>query len=226
MKGLFRSLLCLCVLIAVCGCEDLVESGDGGSARSLSDLMGTGGQTAQEETATADTAADQQAATRSDGATVAARESTGSNASTAAANVDGTQVPADFSGVTWLHSNVAGWPQTASLSVSVGGGSISLNYSKAKVWPGVSAAGAIVNANPWIFVLRDGAWYAGTFEWLRPGQTSKPVSVVAGDHIKKSPLNNFSPRSGEVYGFMVSGLARTKTRNVRERSNVVMVRWP
>ena len=175
MKGLFRSLLCLCVLIAVCGCEDLVESGDGGSARSLSDLMGTGGQTAQEETATADTAADQQAATRSDGATVAARESTGSNASTAAANVDGTQVPADFSGVTWLHSNVAGWPQTASLSVSVGGGSISLNYSKAKVWPGVSAAGAIVNANPWIFVLRDGAWYAGTFEWLRPGQNTPEV---------------------------------------------------
>ncbi len=32
--------------------------------------------------------------------------------------------------------------------------------------------------------------------------------------------------SGETYGFMVSGLARTGERNVLERTPVVMVRWP
>lgn len=133
------------------------------------------------------------------------------------------QVPADFAGVVWLYENVSGWAQTSSLSVSFSGGYINLNYDKARVWPAVNGS----NANPWVFVFRDGKWYAATFEWLRFGQTSKPMFTVRGDHIKKSPLNNFQPVSGEVYGFMVSGLARdSSTRNVRERTNVVMKRWP
>ena len=66
------------------------------------------------------------------------------------------------------------------------------------------------------FRQRDGVWYAATWEWLRPGQTSKPTSVVNGAHIKKSPLQDFRPVSGETYGFMVSGLARdNSTRNVQ-----------
>lgn len=137
-----------------------------------------------------------------------------------------TEVPSDFAGVVWLHHNVSGWPVTASLNASVSGGFVHLNYDKADVWPTVNVNGTAVNANPWIFVFQDGTWYAATFEWLRPGQTSKPTSTVAGDHIKKSPLNNFSPVSGEIYGFMVSGLARDDHRNVEERSNVDMVRWP
>lgn len=127
-------------------------------------------------------------------------------------------------GVHWLHANVSGWAQTATLSgVNISGGSITLKYNKAKVWPAVGG----LNANPWIFVNRDGKWYGATWGWLRHGQTTKAVSSVRGDHIKKAPLNNFTPVSGETYGFMVSGLARDKgTRNVSERSNVVMVRWP
>lgn len=137
------------------------------------------------------------------------------------------QVPSDLAGVHWLHTDVSGWKETGNLrSVSVSGGTITLDYDKARSWPGVSVSGARVNANPWIFVYRDGRWYAGTFEWLRTGQVSKPVSTVAGDHIKKSPLGSFRPKSGTVYGFMVSGLARNKTRNVKERTNVVMYRWP
>ena len=129
--------------------------------------------------------------------------------------------------VRWLHTNVSGWPETATLrSVSIRGGSITLNYNKANSWPGVSHAGANVNANPWIFVNRGGTWYGATWEWLRVGQTTKSVSSVHGSHIKRAPLNNFVPQSGETYGFMVSGLARDKKRNVQERSNVVMLRWP
>ena len=63
-------------------------------------------------------------------------------------------------------------------------------------------------------------------EWLRTGQTTKSARSVNGDHIKVSPLNRWAPRSGETYGFMVSGLARTEARNVQERTNVLMVRWP
>ncbi len=126
--------------------------------------------------------------------------------------------------VHWLHANVSGWAQTASLGgVNISGGSITLNYNKSRVWPAVNG----LNANPWIFVNRGGKWYGATWEWLRYGQTTKSVAAVRGDHIKKAPLNNFKPVSGETYGFMVSGLARDKsTRNVSERSNVVMVRWP
>jgi len=157
------------------------------------------------------------------------------NASAAQANTLGAQPasnatsdPSTFSlgAVTWLHSNVSGWAQTASLRARVSGGSMIVDSSKKNSWPSVSKGGTAVNANPWIFVYQSGRWYGATWEWLRPGQSSKPTAVVNGAHIKKSPLNNFRPRSGEVYGFMVSGLARDKTRNVKERSNVVFVRWP
>ena len=132
--------------------------------------------------------------------------------------------PAEIDGpIQWLHTDVSSWPQTASLSASVGGGSISMPYSKAKVWPAVDG----VNANPWVIAKVNGQWYAGTFEWLRHGQTAKPMSVLSGGgHIKVAPMSSWRPRSGERIGLMVSGLARTSMRNVKERSNVVMVTWP
>ena len=133
------------------------------------------------------------------------------------------QVPPDFAGVIWLHTNVSSWAVTSPLSVSFGGSTITLDYDKADVWPG---NGEGLNGNPWIFVWQDNQWYAATWEWLRVGQTTKNKSSVAGDHIKKAPLTGFQPVSGRLYGFMVSGLARDSQRNVLERTPVVMVRWP
>ncbi len=139
--------------------------------------------------------------------------------------VDATY-PAEIDGpIHWLHTNVSSWPVTSSLHASVGG-TINFPYSKATVWPAVDG----VNANPWVIVKwTDGKWYAATFEWLRKGQTSKPKGVLdgsMGDHIKVSPLNKWRPHSGERFGIMVSGLARTQTRNVKERTNISMVTWP
>ena len=139
--------------------------------------------------------------------------------------------PAEIDGpITWLHTDVTEWPVTASMTASVGDGKIRFPYDKANVWPGISAVGATVNANPWVIVKwTDGRWYAATFEWLRPGQTSKPMGVLdgsLGDHIKVAPLNRWRPRSGERFGILVSGLARSTQRNVQERSNVSMVTWP
>jgi hypothetical protein len=135
--------------------------------------------------------------------------------------------PSNFASVVWLHTNVSSWSRTANLaSVTFSGGQICLNYDKASVWPGVDHVGAFVNANPWIFIYQDGVLYGATWEWMRHGQTCKNRSSVAGDHIKKDPLWEFSPQSGHVYGFMVSGLARDSVRNVQERSAVVLVRWP
>ena len=132
--------------------------------------------------------------------------------------------PAEITGpIHWLHADVSGWAQTANLHASVGGGSINLPYDKAKVWPAIDGA----NANPWVIVNLNGQWYAGTFEWLRYGQTAKPMAVLSGGgHIKVPPLSSWRPRSGERIGLMVSGLARDSTRNVKERSNIVMVTWP
>ena len=207
----------MCVTLALCfsGCEEPWTSDEvDDQARSLSELVAQGGSTESGGAAVS--------ATGEEGA-LEGGESDGGDATGSSASSGG---PIDLGSVRWLNTDVSGWAQTASLSASVSGGSINLKYSKSKSWPSVSVLGASVNANPWVFVNRDGTWYAATFEWLRPGQTSKPVGTVSGSHIKKSPLNNFHPQSGEVYGFMVSGLARTKVRNVQERSNVVMVRWP
>jgi len=137
-------------------------------------------------------------------------------------------LPADFSGVVWLHKNVSGWSQTATLSsVTFNGGNICPNYNKSKVWPGVTIEDTIVNGNPWVFVYQDNTWYAATWEWLRVNQTCKSASSVAGDHIKKNPLKNWLPVPGETYYFMVSGLARDPNiTNVEERSNPVKVVWP
>jgi hypothetical protein len=135
-------------------------------------------------------------------------------------------VPADFAGVVWLHTNVSGWAETGVLaSVTFTSSTITLNYNKANVWPQLSSS-QDCNANPWIFVKLDGVWYAATWEWLRKGQITKSIEAVSGSHIKVPPLNTFMPVSGVQYGFMVSGLARDSSRNVYERTNVVMVTWP
>jgi hypothetical protein len=132
-------------------------------------------------------------------------------------------VPADFAGVEWLYQDVSRWAVTATLSVSVTKTHIILDYSKANVW--VPVEGLV--ANPWIFIPKpDGGWYAGTFEWMRPGQTAKFRYAVAGDHIKKPQTDGFLPVPGEWYGFMVSGLVRDSRRNHYERTPVVMVQWP
>lgn len=74
-----------------------------------------------------------------------------------------------------------------------------------------------------------GKWYAGTWEWLRKGQTSKVAGCPdgsKGDHFKVSPLNSWRPKSGDEFYLLVSGHARAAGRNVLERANPVKVRWP
>ena len=129
--------------------------------------------------------------------------------------------------IRWLNVDVSNWAQTASLNARVGGGTIYMPYDKATVWPNRGG----VNANCWAIVNIGGTWYAATFEYLKVGQQSKPMCVLAkcdgkGDHFKVAPLSSWTPHSGERFGIMVSGLARGGNRNVQERSNISMVTWP
>lgn len=138
--------------------------------------------------------------------------------------------PAELSTVTWLHANVRDWPATAKMTASISGGQIRFPYDKADVWP-VASSGVEkgTNANVWTIAKIGGQWFAGTWEWLRKGQTSKPVGCLdgsKGDHFKVAPLNNWKPKSGERFYVMVSGHARSTGRNVKERSDPVEVVWP
>jgi hypothetical protein len=132
--------------------------------------------------------------------------------------------PLDLSNVVWLHKDVSAWPITATLSASVStAGTVTLTYDKSRSWGEVD--GAV--ANPWIFVELDGQWYGATWEWLRPGQQSKQMGGKSwGGHIKRAPLSSWEPKSGERVFMMVSGLARSGTKNVAERSNLSEVVFP
>lgn len=142
----------------------------------------------------------------------------------------GEPPPLNLADVTWLHTDVSGWRETARLeSVTFRGAQICLNHDHADAWPNGDINGVVVAANPWVFIFEDGRWWGATWEWMRPGQTCKNQSSVAGDHIKRRPFDAASgwrPRSGQVLYFMVSGLARDAMRNAEERSNFVRVEWP
>lgn len=165
-----------------------------------------------------------------DGPTIDAmspNQASGSAQPTAAA-----EWPSELANVQWLHANVRDWPTTAQMTASISGGQIRFPYDKANSWP-VATSGVEkgTNANVWAIPQINGRWYAATWEWLRQGQTSKPMWVLdkstgKGDHFKVAPLNNWRPRSGERFYIMVSGHARASGRNVQERSNPAEVIWP
>ena len=131
------------------------------------------------------------------------------------------------------------WKQTSVIkSVDVSSkGSIEIIHTKAKEWKGGKKG---IAGNPWMIIPMFGNYYAGTYEWLREGQTVK-FSLYKGlyelytadnkclaDHFKVKPLNKYYPVGGEIVGFFVTTLARSRSfgSNGRERSNVVWYRLP
>lgn len=144
---------------------------------------------------------------------------------------DGNGWPKELEAVRWLHTNVRDWKVTTTVSPSVAGGMLRMPFDKTLVWPTRQIDGGAVNANPWAIVNIGGQWYAATFEWLRRGDPNKVQGVIdhtggKGDHFKVSPLNKWTPRRGEQFYIMISGLARSSVRNVQERSNPSKVTWP
>ena len=147
----------------------------------------------------------------------------------------------NINNVTWIHTNVSQWPETSRITkVSIKeSGEVCIHHSKSQVWPAGQALGMSLTGNPWIIVKLNGRYYAGIWEWLRPGQECKMGHFqygIAGlylhpthslpKHIKREPLNSWVPRGGTIVGFMVSGLARDNSRSVMERSNVHWVMLP
>ena len=145
-----------------------------------------------------------------------------------------------LSTVQFLHTNVSGWPVTSEITrVEIREQLICMFHTKANVWPGIdipaSGGSGPLYGNPWVFVNIGGTFYAGTFEWMRPGQQCKDLSPGEyggnladrmGPHIKVEPLGSWKPKKGEIIGLMYSTLARDGNRTLNERSNVVLVEWP
>jgi hypothetical protein len=144
----------------------------------------------------------------------------------AAGTPGGDQI--DLSTVRWLDADVSRWLPTSRIThVDVGKDHITIDHTKAGGWPTVEVSGKALEGNPWIFVQRDGQWYAGTYEWLAPGQTRKGITDanIAAHTTGRAPLGTWRPQPGELVGFMVSTPARGPQRSADERSNVVLVRW-
>lgn len=123
--------------------------------------------------------------------------------------------------IKWLHTaEVADWKQTVDFWVDVDKKFVHLKYKDVS-WKAVSG----LMGNLWVLVKKDDMWYGGTCEWLKKNQKVKEKKCVNGDHIKRKPLDKWVPGLGEEIGFFISGLARDAKRNVKERSNVVWVKW-
>lgn len=134
--------------------------------------------------------------------------------------------------IAWLHGDVSHWAITSDLTEvrlpAPGQSGIDFRHTKAGKWPAAVVDGTTVEANPWVIAKIGGKWYAATCEWMRPGQTFKPVlnRENLGDHTKVSPLSSWDPQPGEQVGFLVSGLVRNGARNIAERTQIVLVTWP
>jgi hypothetical protein len=127
--------------------------------------------------------------------------------------------------------NITNWAVTSTLTnVSVGNGQICTGHTMAGRWPPqiwFDQAGVYVEGNQWIFANINGKWYGGAGEWLRPGQTCKPVDKPGPDVFYDAPpLRDWTPRSGELVGVAVSTPARAGQWGIAERSNIVLIRWP
>jgi hypothetical protein len=132
--------------------------------------------------------------------------------------------PVDLRQVTWIDPDISGWPETSRItSASIGNPPICIDHTKAGRWPVKDG----LEGNPWVIAHVNGRWYAATYEWLSPGQICKGIHAGnIGEHIGRAPLSGWRPRSGELVGLMVSARARFSPDTVRERSNVVWLRWP
>lgn len=145
--------------------------------------------------------------------------------STASASVAVDEIP--VANVVWLHTDVSKWAITSELKVSLSGSLIVYDQDGTSKWPPASAIGGSMAGNAWVFIPKDGFWYAATHEWMTPGQTHKLKSSVDGAHIKQHSYisSSWTPTPGVQYGFMVSGLARSTERNVEERTQIKLMTW-
>lgn len=101
-------------------------------------------------------------------------------------------------------------------------------------WPEALYFGgpSTVYANQWIFVNRNGTWYAGAAAWMRPWPQFCKKDYDQAFFMDSLggvfPFNETVLHSGDIIGVMMNTPARAypDMRTVDERSNIVLVAWP
>jgi hypothetical protein len=139
----------------------------------------------------------------------------------------------DLRTVTWAKGvNASTWAVTSTMiSVTYDAASETLctYHTMQGKWPALPYfdSGATVEGNQVVLAKIDGKWYAGSGEWLRPGQACKRVPPVFGPDTfwDSPPLSSWTPRPGEQVGFMVTTPSRAGQWGTAERSNVILITW-
>jgi len=129
----------------------------------------------------------------------------------------------DLSSVKWHGPDVRGWAIASALSAChTSGDMLHFPHSKAGKWPEKNG----VEGNVWVVAkLADGHWHAASWEWLRPGQTSKPWAKMESGHIKQGDFAGYQFKRGEEAYLIVTALARGTARSVAERSAARKIEW-
>lgn len=132
--------------------------------------------------------------------------------------------------------NVTAWPVTdriLGVDQDGGDGHMCIDHEKRGLWPAVSFLGdpdAQIEANQWYFARINGQWYAGSGEWVRPGQICKvgqTSAEIGKDGTWGGPMDSWIPKRGELVGYMMTTPARywPDMQTLDERSNVVVLPW-
>lgn len=152
------------------------------------------------------------------------------------------QFPNDLSDVVFIEEPaqrgvsdfVRGMPVQGTLSVSIGGShpyagqNVVMASSMKDIWPVGGGDLTCCNSNAWLVVNVGGTWYAGTWEFMRKGQTTKSSYAMVGpNHLRYPPLSGFQPRNGEIYGFFMAGITRPglNRNNVYARTPVAFFQY-
>jgi hypothetical protein len=131
--------------------------------------------------------------------------------------------------------DIASWAETSQITrITISQQEICIYHSKSGEWGNdpVQPGGDPVEGNFWVLANVDGTLRAETFEWVRPGQKCKRLDPNSGgatiaERLGRHTSWNWTPRNGELVGFIASRVARAPFIGVQgeERSNVVWLEW-
>ncbi len=135
--------------------------------------------------------------------------------------------------------NIASWPITDTIppgGVEQDGaspGPMCINHTKRGIWPTSDFFGdpeTQVESNQWYFAFIGNTRYGGSGENMRPNQICKQGQLtenIGPDGTWGGPMDTWTPRAGELVGYMITTPARfwPAMKTLDERSNMVIQPW-
>lgn len=154
-----------------------------------------------------------------------------------------TALAIDLRKVVFLQSpDVSSWPETGTLELveqdgnALLGGPFCTRFTDPgwpdSPWPyGGPDPNFGVFANQWYFAKIGGVWYGGAGEWIYRGagvcKAGQGTRTIGPDSGFGEPFASWVPRPGELFGTMISSVARRGSvrRTVDERTNIIVQPW-